>query len=425
MSNINFKQINLFDDEMNKILKRFESFVNTTQYLKIQNNYISSINNINIDLKKLAPRIDPKIRFLSDSAFNDIALSIEAVQRNDELMSGLKSMLDIQFDSLNKINFFIMTDELKALEDSLQSNHLISGLKEFSNSFNKLKIEVNNLAFIKFGLINKIKFPTGIKSLINDMNIGTAKKLSRDDKIIYNSKDQEFYTEENDGGSTILELNVISPSIDILSNIELSDLINFMNELNSNLLFANRHLVAQKIEECVANWHPIISLKQLDYFHGRVINEDACPYTNAELAKAPVNVTLNGRFNYPGQSFYYFSDALKGVIQELKKHYQNIENIQYIRFCPIVENPTRFVDLSINTENGKNKFLEYCRFPIDALVPNTLYKEYLIPMFFANTCKNHHIDGIQYYGSKEYTNFVTWNDSHFKFFESDKIRIER
>ena len=47
--------------------------------------------------------------------------------------------------------------------------------------------------------------------------------------------------------------------------------------------------------------------------------------------------------------------------------------------------------------------------------------EYLIPSFVADCCYSSNIDGIKYYGSKEYTNYVTWDDRHFDFLRIDEI----
>ena len=45
----------------------------------------------------------------------------------------------------------------------------------------------------------------------------------------------------------------------------------------------------------------------------------------------------------------------------------------------------------------------------------------IIPSFVADCCYSNHIHGIKYYGSKEYTNYVTWDDRHFEFLSINEI----
>lgn len=42
-------------------------------------------------------------------------------------------------------------------------------------------------------------------------------------------------------------------------------------------------------------------------------------------------------------------------------------------------------------------------------------KEYLIPCFVADCCKCIGFEGIKYYGSKEYNNYVVWDDGFFDY----------
>jgi len=70
------------------------------------------------------------------------------------------------------------------------------------------------------------------------------------------------------------------------------------------------------------------------------------------------------------------------------------------------------IDLSQKI-TGKNKFLEYCRFSPSPDDYSKVKREYLIPCFVANCCEFSGIEGIKYYGSKEYSNYVAWKDSYF------------
>lgn len=44
-------------------------------------------------------------------------------------------------------------------------------------------------------------------------------------------------------------------------------------------------------------------------------------------------------------------------------------------------------------------------------------REYLIPQFVAECCYACGIDGIKYYGGKDYSNYVTWKDAYFECIE--------
>ena len=70
------------------------------------------------------------------------------------------------------------------------------------------------------------------------------------------------------------------------------------------------------------------------------------------------------------------------------------------------------IDLS-TTVKTPNKFLEYIRFEIDN-PEDRCPRQYLIPSFVTTCCKRVGIEGIKYYGSAKYTNYVAWNDGYFR-----------
>ena len=77
------------------------------------------------------------------------------------------------------------------------------------------------------------------------------------------------------------------------------------------------------------------------------------------------------------------------------------------------------IDLSQELKT-KNKFLDYCR--VGATNTNLhIQREYLLPCFVADCCRESGIEGIKYYGSKEYKNYVSWDDSYFAF-EGSEIK---
>ena len=73
---------------------------------------------------------------------------------------------------------------------------------------------------------------------------------------------------------------------------------------------------------------------------------------------------------------------------------------------------------------GTNYFLKYLRFPFtntDQVIP----PEYLVPNFVAQCCRHADIDGIKYYGSKTYSNYVVWDDGLFRIVSMRVVPIEQ
>ena len=103
---------------------------------------------------------------------------------------------------------------------------------------------------------------------------------------------------------------------------------------------------------------------------------------------------------------------------EVSKHTKE-PRVQIAKLRPT--RPIRMIDLSQDLKT-KNKFLDYCRFG----ATNTnlhIQREYLLPCFVADCCRESGIEGIKYYGSKEYKNYVSWDDSYFAFEGSEVQQI--
>ena len=48
-------------------------------------------------------------------------------------------------------------------------------------------------------------------------------------------------------------------------------------------------------------------------------------------------------------------------------------------------------------------------------------REYLIPNFVSDCCKRLEIEGIKYYGGKDYSNYVSWHEGYFEFVKMESI----
>lgn len=69
----------------------------------------------------------------------------------------------------------------------------------------------------------------------------------------------------------------------------------------------------------------------------------------------------------------------------------------------------KLIDFSDRTTKY-NSFLQLIRKPVENMNKPT---EYLLPEYVTTCCRKTEIEGIKYYGGREYDNYVTWNDGYF------------
>ena len=360
---------------------------------------------------------------LTDSIAKAIEPSMavaEIVGRQTKLLSTLNipsytqslaiAAVEKQWSALSHIVDAYKTPEIVSLQNSLIQNNF-EGLQAFADSLKSTHIEAANIAIIRMApIFEGVSFPRGIISAVNGLHIDAARRLLNSDAVSFDVEDRCFYVEASpDDRATVSETNILCSSLQLLSDIDEADLISFLTQLEKYPAFASEHETGKRIREIVAGWEQYLDFDHEYFFHARALKEGACPYTEVELRQAPTGYTGYGRYNYVGQSHYYFSDEEKGAILEVTKHTKGTR-VQIAKLHP--NRSIRMIDLSgeITTQN---KFLEYCRFnPSPEQYPN-IKREYLLPCYVAGCCEMHGIEGIKYYGSKEYTNYVSWNDGYF------------
>ena len=376
----------------------------------------------------LRPTNIENMRRLTDSiarAMQPSAAVADIVARQAELLSSLRfpsyneflvtQALESQWNSLAHIVDAYKTPEIEALQNSLMRNDF-GGLQAFADSLNCPQIEAANLAIIKMApIFEGVVFPKGIVSAISGIHVDTAKKLLDSENVSFDTSDRCFYVEESpDDRATISETNILCSSLDLLAAIDEADLISFLTHLEKFPAFASEHTTGRRIREIVAEWSRYLDFDHEYFYHARALEEGACPFTEAELGQAPRGYTGHGRYNYVGQSHYYFSNEEKGAIMEVKRHTKN-SRVQIAKLSP--RRSIRMIDLSAEITT-QNKFLEYCRFnPPTEQYPN-IKREYLLPCYVAGCCRMCGIEGIKYYGSKEYSNYVAWDDGYFNIISS-------
>ena len=263
-------------------------------------------------------------------------------------------------------------------------------------------------------LLPTVSVPSGLLTSLNNLNKEAAYRLAGEEDIAYDVGKATFFA-RNDFSvtATAKEMNVIASGANLFDYVEEEyisevELMNFMSYLQNSPTFASENPVGKKIYNLLNNVANRLSFDCEQYYHARARENNSIPFTFDEMLTAPSGITGPGRYNHPGQAFYYFSDTKDGAAAEVKKH-NNGKIVQTAAIRPI--KPINMIDLSGTIHRGQT-FLKYVRF--DA-TDGTMPKAYLIPCFVSDCCRALHIDGIKYYGTKAYSNYVCWNAGYFDF----------
>ena len=246
--------------------------------------------------------------------------------------------------------------------------------------------------------------------------MGTAKALSKVDNISLDLSEKVFYLEDEPNEKiSVSESNVVFSSLDLFSEFSEDELIKLLNLLYKFPNLALEDPTAKRIKEILEQWDNVLDFDNPIFYHARELSEGSCPYTEGDLLKAPREIVGHGRFNNVGKSCYYFSNNPIGAIREVCKHKTKALQIQIAKLRP--KRQIKLIDLSQKTQNP-NKLLDYCRFNPKETDTSKIKREYLLPCFIAQCCELVGIEGIKYYGSKEYMNYVSWDDSYFELIDS-------
>ncbi|SDB33984.1 hypothetical protein [Eubacterium oxidoreducens] len=194
--------------------------------------------------------------------------------------------------------------------------------------------------------------------------------------------------------------------------------MNFMTFLDEMPMLAMQNEVGKKIYRLICNFPLQMGFDCRAYYHCRTHLKDEPPYVWEQMKKAPYGVTGPGRYNHAGQAYFYFSDMKIGAETEIYKHMSTQDKekkvLQTVK-VGVSEN-ANLIDLSAKNLRGLNTLLKFIRFPLNDTGNNP--RVYLIPSFISMCCKNAGIDGIKYYGGKEYSHYVTWDDGYYNFIEN-------
>lgn len=342
------------------------------------------------------------------------------VPRHVELLQGLempwnremlKSTLTLQMEAMSSALQCVQTDAITNLLKDFSQANWMSGMEQFMGSLGTSFTPVANFAFIcnTDGLDTFLKngFPSGMKTFIRSVHKRTATRLAQNDQVEVNCKDKIFRPMNNaDCEIKVTTMNIISSSTELFEVLKEEELMGFIDVLEKEYAFASEHPVGRKIWEIIREWNTFMDFDKEFYYHGRAKKENGFIYTSDEMGKTPNEYVTSGRFNHMKQSHYYFADSEQGAKTEINIHYHGVE-VQVARLRP--KRSIRMIDLSEEITN-KNKFLECLRFAASKSIKPT---EYLLPEFVTTCCKKAGIEGVKYYGSRDYSNYVCWEDGYF------------
>lgn len=394
--------------------------------IALSDEILQKINNLSRSIAKL----ESTVALYNSSEFKkglqDIVRwhmsNIRAIDdRITQYESQYKSLVNACVASLAIIENSAYTDMLASTQHFLKTFDYDGILSNVTKTLSSSLIESADISFLKlsdFGesLLQNTVAPKGLATVIRDLNKCTAIYISKCEDISYEVATRKFVVESDfSSKATAKEMNVICSGAEVLNDggderITTSELMSFLSVLENTRTFASQHKTGQKIHDLLREDAPQIDFDSEEYYHARALGEGTCPYTYVEMLNAPIGVTGPGRFNYPGQSYYYFSDSLKGAVSEIRKHACKAQaQVAIIR--PIKK--IRLLDLS-GKLRGATSFLKYIRFDVTNM-NSTMPREYLLPCFVSDCCRALGFDGIKYYGAKDYNNYVSWDAGFFTF----------
>ena len=330
---------------------------------------------------------------------------------------------DLQVSTMLQLSQSIQTSMVRELSTFLVNAQYERLVGTLNQTMSQSYIEAPDVAFIKTSklvrtLRDALKYPKGFYSSLKDLNTSTAEGIADSEEIEYDTKKNRFISKSGETNSK--GLNIISSGKEILTltsserftEAELIDFLTFLSETPTLALSAETgKKIFAFLRELFFSGEKTIGFDKDTYYHCRSHKCSDIPFTYADMLRAPNGLPWAGRYNHVGQSNYYFADSQNGSETEIKKHQSKNEVLQTVILHPQKE--IKLLDLSGTLARGAT-FLRYIRFGLSDIT-NRMPREYLIPCFVSDCCRQIGFEGIKYYGSKEYNNYVTWNDGYFTF----------
>ena len=333
------------------------------------------------------------------------------------------SLSSVQVSSLVQISQSVQTAMIHDLAVCF-ANAQYGGLVDVLNqTMSSAIISAPDVAFIKTSelvsiLSPELVYPRGLSTSLNALSKVTATEIADNVELSYSTGRNKFLS--TDGEADSVGLNIICSGKEIFSTAteELfseCELMDFSSFLSRTPMLALKMETGQKIfeflRELYSSGTQSVGFDKEIYYHCRSHKGDVQPFTYDQMLKAPHGLPWAGRYNQVGRSNYYFADTRNGAEVEIKKHRTNDDVLQTVKLKPVKS--IRMLDLSGKLARGAT-FLRYLRFSLSD-VTDKMPREYLIPCYVSDCCKELGFDGIKYYGSKEYCNYVVWSDGYFDY----------
>jgi len=430
------------DDELEDLIKAIMQMTDAKKKVIQSINY-NKIFSISEEVKELTKTTQiPKFDITTLGFQNTLQMypkleeNISNVLKTSYIATDILSGISPDFlNSIAKIQastslFASIAEESKMISEvnlNLASLNIAGCIEAIQQVLNTSFIEMPDFSFLKKSqLVNEIKselsFPSGIRTDLNSFNLESASHLMSNKDIVFDTKERKFICPNNEESSAnTREINVICSAVKIFNDENQDEvftdreLIDFMSLLADTPMMAFKSEVGKRIYSIINQTKYLIGFDKSEYYHARAREKGIAPYVWNQMKKAPYGVTYPGRYNHVGQAHFYFADTYDGVVREVSKHMSDSDKenkeIQTVKIHPI--NEVKMIDLSEKSKRGYNIFLKYIRFSLQQNAGN-MPREYLIPSFVSDCCKDSKIGGIKYYGGKSYSNYVTWEDSYFE-----------
>ena len=335
--------------------------------------------------------------------------------------SEVEKVVSAQQELLAACMVSIQTPAIRDMVDRFASKDYFGVYESLANSLSGLTVRGPDIALLGNvgGLVDSLgdfgyggSIPRGAKTFVRELSKASLERLSVSEDVSVDIRGKRLLVTRS-VTDPVTDLVVCSWACNLAGDDsgEVSANVRSFNVLTSSLSFLEGLTEVDMMElQQLCSDEPAFAM---DCKAGRVI------YLKDDMAKAPRLLVKAGGFNGPQKAYYYFSDTEHGAMQEIGKHGSGDE-------AQVAEIEGRrdvlLIDLS-GVGRGTNYFLKYLRFPFtntDQVIP----PEYLVPNFVAQCCRHAGIDGIKYYGSKTYSNYVVWDDGLFRIASMRVVPIE-
>jgi len=387
-----------------------------SQYDTLRHNLLDSITQ-NDAFYKLSDEIAETLntRYLSANLFQGIEGTAFDLAKMQASMA-IASQLSKQTQMISDITATFAQCNFQGVVQAIQSAISVKTIAMPDISYLKISPILDQVR-------SELQPPIGLLTTIQELNKSCAIRIQSEPNLVYDTEKRKFVDLENSNSkANVVELNSISGFQSITDNeseevFSACELMDFMSYLFDTPMLALDNPVGQKILNFIQSLRNVIDFDKDHYFHSRVRSKDTAPYVWDEMKKAPYGIPFPGRYNHEGQAHFYFAETQNGAINEVAKHMTKIDKeekeIQTIMIRP--NRSVKLLDLSSKSMRGYNTFLKYIRMDRNDSENERFPRVYLIPCFVAECCKMCGLDGIKYYGGKDYSNYVTWSDGYFQF----------